>query len=429
MSKAGIDEWTLQQMIDFLIANDAIKQEQYSKKIRKPVGGVRLDGRKIRATSLLLTLFPEFDDDIEQLGQWCQKHALFTVGGIEQCPTTGRTHVHAVLEVSDCEDYKWLKHLFPRINIQVGIRKKKEAELYVRKENRIAWEHQRTGYFRAHVEQKRDEREEKRREAKEKFEDIITLAEDGNLQQIKNKYPMEYLRMFTTLHKIATDAKLTKSAELPNRQVQLHQKNKFIYGDAGTGKTWMARDMCGPKPYLKGQNKWWDGWDGTHTGILFNDLVKNPAFNWQTVLDAGDCYPVHVEVKNGSALVYAADIPVICTSNFSPEELMEDWADSRKQAFWRRFSVIEVRWQWMGTPAQSLRWRYDPQQEWRPNLGADWWFKKKPQENEEELSFAEKEKRGLVPQEDEEEIPEEQPNEQEEEQVKRWREAWHRGQE
>jgi DNA replication protein DnaC len=40
-----------------------------------------------------------------------------------------------------------------------------------------------------------------------------------------------------------------------NEAVPLKYKNVYIYGDPGTGKSWLARNTRGPRTYLKAQNK------------------------------------------------------------------------------------------------------------------------------------------------------------------------------
>jgi replication-associated recombination protein RarA len=39
---------------------------------------------------------------------------------------------------------------------------------------------------------------------------------------------------------------------------RLKRKNLFLWGDPGTGKTWLARTRVGPTSHLKQQNKGWD---------------------------------------------------------------------------------------------------------------------------------------------------------------------------
>jgi hypothetical protein len=140
---------------------------------------------------------------------------------------------------------------------------------------------------------------EKKRDSNERAAEILRLAGEGDLNTIRNEFPGEYIRSHATIHKLVAEAVLKKFQERPNNAVDLKNKNLFLWGDPGTGKTWLARKMCQPRPYCKSQNKWWDGFDETYTAIIFNDLTTSTRFNWQTVLDAADAYPFGVEIKNG----------------------------------------------------------------------------------------------------------------------------------
>jgi hypothetical protein len=185
----------------------------------------------------------------------------------------------------------------------------------------------------------------------------MRLALAGDVETIMTVFPGEYLRFSAAIDKLATKSRMGKLQSLPPVSVDLHKKNFFIWGDAGTGKTWLAREMCGERPYAKAQNKWWDGWSDDCTGILLNDLVPSQGFNWQTVLDAGDIYPFTAEIKNGAATICPAVIPVICTSNFSPEALMACQPQARIDAFKRRFTIVHVTWIFMGR-MKMLHWEY-----------------------------------------------------------------------
>jgi hypothetical protein len=101
-------------------------------------------------------------------------------------------------------------------------------------------------------------------------------------------------------------------------------KNLSIWGDPGTGKTYWGHSLCGEFPILKGQNKWWDGTfsEVPPTGILWNDVQPLTGFNWQTLLDSVDGYAFIAEIKFGCRLIDPRQIPVVCTSNYSPEELL-----------------------------------------------------------------------------------------------------------
>jgi hypothetical protein len=206
---------------------------------------------------------------------------------------------------------------------------------------------------------------------KARWDELMELTRRGDLEEILKQFPGEYFRFSTTIEKLIAMAQMAMMQEKPVEPVDLHKKNFYICGDPGTGKTWLAREMAGTRPYAKAQNKCWDGWSQANTGIVFNDLVPGTGFNLQTLLDAGDIYPFTVEIKNGCATICPAAMPVIATSNFSPDELLSEQAQSRKEAFLRRFTIVEVRWNYMGR-CKLLVWKYNPTSGFKPP-GAIWW--------------------------------------------------------
>jgi hypothetical protein len=142
-------------------------------------------------------------------------------------------------------------------------------------------------------------------------------------------------------------------------------------GDPGTGKSYLARDRSGAQPYYKLQCKWWDGWDPQYTGIIWNDVVPFAGFNWQTLLDSADEFPFLAESKGGMTAINPVPVPVTVTSNHSIDELFEHATEARKEAFKRRFTVVEVRWISFGK-ARALRWKVEPGSTWTPPRTV-WW--------------------------------------------------------
>jgi hypothetical protein len=67
------------------------------------------------------------------------------------------------------------------------------------------------------------------------------------------------------------------------------------------------------------------------------------GLNWQTLLDSAHGYAFIAEIKFGCRLIDPRHIPVVCTSNYSAEELLAGMPDVRVQALKRRFRLIEMR--------------------------------------------------------------------------------------
>jgi hypothetical protein len=204
---------------------------------------------------------------------------------------------------------------------------------------------------------------------------IMELIQGGATRnEIIQELPMFYLRYSTAIEKLLVHAQMKHQAQLPYDSIDLQAKNYYIYGDSGTGKTFLARFLGGKFPMFKLQNKWWDGYSEENTSIIFNDLSPM-AWSWWTLLDAADQYVFVGEIKNGTTFVNPRNIPVFVTSNYSIEELMMGQPEQRIAALTRRFQIIEMRWKNFGTKNQYLYWRTTGN--WKPpqellNLSPRW---------------------------------------------------------
>jgi hypothetical protein len=393
MERSGWERWQCEQLVRWAVQEKVIEQIKNYERLGKPVQGFRINGRRqSEAKTLLLTYFPRYKWDGEELKAWTQDHCQYAIAGVETCPQTGREHVHVVCDFDSHKDYRWLKQVFPSINIRTDLKSRKKAVQYVVKGGHAAWEHNKAGSWRM------TETVPKKSSRREVAADILRLAREGKLEEITDKYPDEYFRYHGIIQKEAANAELARLRARPKITIDLKEKNLFIWGDAGTGKSWLADEICGPRAYSKSQNKWWDGWDNSiYTGIIFNDLDLRQGFNWQTVLDAADVYPFHGEVKNGYTIIDPIEKPIVCTSNYSPLELFGEWIEARVEAFKRRFNIVQVQWVTWGK-TRTLKWVYDHKHSWRPPE-IKWW-EKEPIEEESrghEPCFMEKERRGEVP--------------------------------
>jgi hypothetical protein len=394
MDNNGWERWQSERLIAWVTKQGMMEEINGGSKIGKPVQGIRINGRRqCEAKTLLLTYFPQYKWDGEELKSWTEEHCQYVIAGVETCPRTGREHVHAVCDFASHKDYKWLKHVFPTINIKTDLKSRKKAVQYVVKGGQAAWELNKAGSWRL------PENVPKKTSRREVAGEILKLAREGKIEEIATCYPDEYFRYHGIIQKEAANAELARLRARPKITINLREKNLFIWGDAGTGKSWLADEICGPRAYAKSQNKWWDGWDNSvYSGIIFNDLDLRQGFNWQTVLDAADVYPFHGEVKNGYTIIDPIEKPVVCTSNYSPQELFGEWIEARVEAFKRRFNIVQVQWVQWGA-SKMLKWTYDPKLSWRPPE-TKWWDAEPEQgTREHDACFMEKERTGKVPEE------------------------------
>ena len=110
--------------------------------------------------------------------------------------------------------------------------------------------------------------------------------------------------------------------------------NYWVYGPAGSGKTKWAWDTFGDNLYVKGCNKWWDGYHGQDNVLLDDwdpkhDVLVSHLKIWS------DRYPFRAECK-GSSLM-ACPKRIIVTSNYSIEQCFPNQEDVA--AIKRRFKI------------------------------------------------------------------------------------------
>lgn len=113
----------------------------------------------------------------------------------------------------------------------------------------------------------------------------------------------------------------------------------WIWGDAGTGKTRLARNLCGEICYQKGDSsKWFEGYDGDE-----NVILDDYRFNWMEFNDfltLLDRYPRRVECKGGSRQFVAKKIFI--TSIFRPEDCYQVHGEDLEQLMRRLSNVIHL---------------------------------------------------------------------------------------
>lgn len=94
--------------------------------------------------------------------------------------------------------------------------------------------------------------------------------------------------------------------------------NEWHYGDTGTGKSRHVREKY-PDAYIKGNNIWWDGYDGQEVVIIEEMAPKQISAHHIKIW--ADHYPFSAEVKGGTMKLRPKKI--VITSNYHPSEIWE----------------------------------------------------------------------------------------------------------
>lgn len=195
---------------------------------------------------------------------------------------------------------------------------------------------------------KKDTREEERnKKALQKIADIGQLKE----KEFILKYPGWYLSHRKEYMQFKTDF---DNEKLPNYEGDLKEKNFWIYGSAGSGKSvlptkWTSSD----KICRKTSNKWFDGYMDYHQIIVIDDLA--PGLNDQSarnIKNLADRYKFIVEVKNGTKVISPNNYCLVITTNYTIEQIFPNPEDH--DPIRRRFSFIDA------DSAKALGAKIDP---------------------------------------------------------------------
>jgi hypothetical protein len=117
--------------------------------------------------------------------------------------------------------------------------------------------------------------------------------------------------------RLKNNINMYKMDTVPLENKHRTQKNLWIYGKPGCGKTYYVTTTYTPY-YWKNQSKWWDGYVSQPNVIL--DDLDNPSMEFAHYLKIwSDNYGNYAEVKNGHVVLRYERF--IVTSNYKPDEL------------------------------------------------------------------------------------------------------------
>lgn len=152
-------------------------------------------------------------------------------------------------------------------------------------------------------------------------------AEEGRFADIPSDIYVKHLSNLKKIRQEVQTQQPIEDGELP------HQ---WIWGAAGSGKTSRAFAE-NPGAYLKGLNKWWDGYQDQETVIIddMDPFHKSMARDFKIWADR---YPFPAECKGGSLCIRPKKLVV--TSNYRINEVWDD--ETTQKAMNRRFTEIYV---------------------------------------------------------------------------------------
>lgn len=160
---------------------------------------------------------------------------------------------------------------------------------------------------------------------KSKWQSIMSLAKNGNIEQLQLEYPRIY---------IMYSEKLKSMMERPAYIIDGPTRHEWWWGPTGTGKSKLLWEKY-PKHYQKKKNKWWDGYYDQDV-VAIEEWSPDHHMLSSHLKEWADRYPFQAEIKNG-CLQGIRPMKIIVLSNYSIQECFPRKADF--EPLKRRFNV------------------------------------------------------------------------------------------
>ena len=240
----------------------------------------------------------------------------------------GTPHLQGAMCFKGKRDQKALKKLFPRMHLEVMKGSVQASKDYCTKEDE-------TGYFEKGIIPVSGGQKNKKR-----WEEAYQAALEGRFDDIPRDMYLCHDRAF---HRVYEENQKDPSMEEMGDD-DLKDHFLWLWGPTGTGKSHLARQIsknlgC-EEPYLKGLNKWWNGYKCQWVTIIDEADPKRCEHLAGFFKQWCDKWPTQGEVKCGNFPCMRPHY-IIVTSNYSiadcfPNE--NDWMPLK-----RRFTEHELR--------------------------------------------------------------------------------------
>ena len=231
--------------------------------------------------------------------------------GKEIAPSTSTPHLQGYLCLKDKQSESSIRKKLPGFHLQVMRGSLEQNDLYCSKSGNT------TELGIKPMSSKRKGEQEK-----ERYERAYEAAKKGDFESIDKDI---LIRNLGNLKKIRAEHQVKPTA------LDGTLDNLWIYGPPGSGKTSMAFELY-PDAYLKGLNKWWDGYDNQEV-VIIDDMDPFHKTLTQEFKVWSHHYPFPAETKGGSLCIRPKKI--IVTSNYRIDEIWED--ETTREALHRRF--------------------------------------------------------------------------------------------
>jgi len=161
----------------------------------------------------------------------------------------------------------------------------------------------------------------------ERWDLARAAAKEGRFDDIPSDI---YIRQYGNLKKIHAESQVAPSV------LSGELTNQWLYGPPGSGKSTRALAE-NPGAFLKGINKWWDGYANQDVVIVedMDPYHKSLALEFKLW---GQHQPFPAEIKGGSLCIRPKKIVV--TSNYPIDEVWED--PTTREAMHRRYTEVFI---------------------------------------------------------------------------------------
>lgn len=164
---------------------------------------------------------------------------------------------------------------------------------------------------------------------RQRWDDARLAARQGRFDDIPSDL---YIRYNNSLKRIRRED-VAAPANLPPANTY----GVWLYGPPRTGKSTMARTQYGT-PYLKGINKWWDGYDGEETVLIEDFSPRHAVFLVDYLKIWTDRWTFSAETKGGRIVIRPKLI--VITSNYHPDQC---FYGVDLEALKSRFTILELK--------------------------------------------------------------------------------------
>ena len=247
----------------------------------------------------------------------------------------GTLHIQGYVQFPNPIRFNTIKELIKRAHIEPAKGSWKENFLYCSKDNTVI-------VIKGHQLSEISLEERERKRLKTNWDEVLDDAKVLSKEEFSVKYPKIWILYRDKIEKVMIDVAMRHVITWSGN---LQQKNFWLYGDPGVGKSrWAANQVPYFQMYKKNFNKWWDGFSVLDTKLVVienypggdagNTLVYHMKI-W------ADRFPFIGECKGSHMLLNPGKFILIITSNFSIDQCFKNPIDV--EAIKRRFTEVNVK--------------------------------------------------------------------------------------